>query len=74
MANHVTARTFSLKITQPSMAAKNGAVANNSIAFATDVFWIAKIPPEEAAYQSDLDICQGVDRRYRHAQLQDIKT
>jgi hypothetical protein len=36
-ANQVMVRTFSPRIKYPSIAAINGAVANRSMAFATDV-------------------------------------
>ena len=45
---HVTFRTCSLRSSQPKTAAKKGAAANKNIAFATDVVWIAKMPPEKA--------------------------
>ncbi len=41
IAAHVAARTGSRKTIHPSTAAINGAVANSSMAFATEVFWIA---------------------------------
>ncbi len=45
VAIQVAGRTASRSTIQPRMAAMNGAEANSSIAFATDVVWIAKIPP-----------------------------
>ncbi len=45
---HVAFRTYSLRSNQPRTAAKKGAAANKNIAFATDVVWIARIPPEKA--------------------------
>ncbi len=45
---HVAFRTCSLRTNQPRTAAKNGAAANKNMAFATDVAWIARMPPEKA--------------------------
>lgn len=46
MATQVAARIGSRKTIHPRTAAIKGAVANRSMAFATDVAWIAYIPPE----------------------------
>ena len=40
IAIQVARRTRSRRITHPSTAAINGAVANKSMAFATEVFWM----------------------------------